>query len=321
MNTNKKIAVVIPAYKVESQILSVIESIPSFCNYIIVVIDGCPDNTYSIVSDYSPLPEKNQKIIVLQHQKNRGVGAAMKTGYLKALELNVDIVVKLDGDGQMDSTNIEKLVKPIIEGVADYAKGNRFYEIGYLVSMPKIRLFGNSICSFLSKITSGYWSIMDPTNGFTAIHYSCLSYLQIENLDDTYFFESDMLYQLSLVRAVVMDIPMKSCYQNEDSNLSILRTIRTFPLKYSSRFLRRIFYTYYIRDFNLFSLQFFFAILFLISGTFFGLYHWYISYADNVLASSGTVMVAALLIILGVQLLLSSIMYDILNNPSKPIQN
>ena len=153
--TNKeKIAVIIPAYKVKAQIRSVVESIPSFVDYIIVVNDACPEDSYKEISHM-------KDVIIIHNKKNLGVGGAMISGYKKAIELGADIGVKLDGDGQMDPIRIQELISPIILDGFDYAKGNRFQDFSALKSMPKIRLFGNGVLSFWQKAVSGYWKIIN----------------------------------------------------------------------------------------------------------------------------------------------------------------
>ena len=172
-----KIGVVIPAYKVLQQIRGVILSLPSTIDHIIVVDDKCPQ-----FSGKEAQKIGDKRVEVLFHERNTGVGGAMATGYKKALELACDIVIKIDGDGQMDPSFIDKLVAPLLEGEADYSKGNRFKDFDALRSMPKIRLFGNSALSFLLKIASGYWNVMDPTNGYTAISAQTLKRLELDTI-------------------------------------------------------------------------------------------------------------------------------------------
>ncbi len=186
--------------------------------------------------------------------------------------------------------------------------------------MPRLRLFGNSVLSFVSKAVSGYWDIMDPTNGYTAIHAAALRRLPLEKLDRRYFFESDMLFRLNIVRAVVRDVPMPSFYGEEASSLKIRRVAMEFPVKYVNRFLKRIFYNYFLRDFNAGTVELLLGGLLLAGGAGFGAWHWYLSMARGLPATSGTVMVAALPILLGFQLLISAINYDIASVPRRCLQ-
>jgi len=241
------------------------------------------------------------------------------TGYREAMSDGIDIVVKVDGDGQMNPQLIPIFCKPILEGKADYAKGNRFFELDSLKDMPSLRLFGNAGLSFLNKLISGYYKVMDPTNGYTAIHALVLSHLPLEKLDQRYFFESDMLFRLGVLRAKVIDVPMDSKYEDEESSLSIKKNVLEFPPKYVNRLFKRIGYNYFMRDFNIASLELIFSVLFLAFGGWVGFSAWWTSIETGMMASSGTVMLAALPTFIGVQLFLSFLNYDINNQPSHAI--
>ena len=236
-----KIGVVIPAYKVLNQIRGVILSIPSTIDHIIVVDDKCPQ-----LSGKEVQKAGDKRIEVLFHERNTGVGGAMATGYKKALELACDIVIKIDGDGQMDPSFIDKLVAPLLEGEADYSKGNRFKDFDALRSMPKIRLFGNSALSFLLKIDSGYWNVMDPTNGYTAISAQTLKRLELDTISKRYFFESDMLIHLNIINAVVKDMSIPTKYRDEKSSLHVGEALIKFPFKLMTGFAKRVFLKYFI---------------------------------------------------------------------------
>ncbi|HMO16665.1 MAG TPA: glycosyltransferase family 2 protein [Oligoflexia bacterium] len=311
-----RLGVVIPAYKVSRFILPLIERIGSNVERIFVVDDCCPEGSGRIVADKYP---DSTKVRVLFHDENQGVGAALVTGYQEALRSGLTVIVKLDGDGQMDPDFIPSLVRPILAGRADYTKGNRFFRLESLKGMPPARVFGNAILSFVSKITNGYWNVMDPTNGFTAIHSSVLSLLPLDKLEKRYFFENDMLFRLSTVRAVVQDVPMDSVYGDEISNLKIGSVLREFPPKFLSRFLKRIFYNYFLRDFNLCSVELIFGYILLLLGVLFGLSQWFQSGLSGTPASAGTVMLAALPIVIGLNLLIAAISYDISNTPKDPM--
>lgn len=314
-NQEPKIAVIIPSYKVKKHILSVIEGLNSLIDLIIIVDDQCPEQSGQYVLDHCSDP----RVKVIFHEKNLGVGGATISGYKKAVELSSSILIKVDGDGQMDPSNIPVLIKPILSGEADYTKGNRFYFLTELKQMPKMRLIGNSMLSLISKIVTGYWNITDPTNGFTAVNGKILKYLSLEKINKRYFFESDMLFRLSTCRAVVQDIPMHPKYEDEISNLSILQTALKFPFLYVSRFFKRLFYTYFLRDFNIGTIHLLFGFLFFIFGVIFGGIAWYKSYTSGQFASTGTIMISVLPIILGFQMLLSFISYDIQNQPTNPL--
>lgn len=244
----------------------------------------------------------------------------MVTGYRAALADDMEIVVKIDGDGQMDPALLPAFVRLIESGEADYCKGNRFYRAATLAGMPWPRLVGNAFLSFLTKLSSGYWGIFDPNNGYTAIHASALKLLPLEAIDKGYFFEADILCRLNIVRAVVRDIPMTAVYRDELSSLKIRKVLWTFLRRHCSNFCKRIAYNYYVRDFNIASIEAPIGLVALIFGVTFGSIHWVGSYVGEEYASAGTVMLAALPVIVGMQMLLSAFNYDIQNVPRTPLQ-
>ena len=312
MKNNKKIAVVIPCYKVSRQIKKVTLSIPEFVDFIIVVDDACPEYSGKIVAELL-----SDRIYIIYHQENIGVGGAVINGYKKALDLESDIIVKLDGDGQMNPNDIGLLTEPLIEGLVDYTKGNRFHDFDALKNMPKIRLFGNSFLSFVIKIASGYWNIMDPTNGFCAITSKALQSINLNRISKRYFFEIDMLVNLNINRYIVQDIPISAKYGDEISNLSLGNSIITFPSKIFNRLIRRLFFKYYIYDFNMGSIYIMLSIPLLFFGFFFGIYRWVTGHFEDVENSAGTIMLVALPVIIGMQFLLQAISIDINNIPKK----
>ncbi len=313
---NNIIAVIIPCYKVSRHIMDVLSEIGNEVSLIYVIDDACPEGTGKLVQEHASDP----RIKVLFHEKNRGVGGALKTGYKKALEEGADIFIKLDGDGQMLPHYIHKLISPIVKGEADYTKGNRFFDIEKLLVMPKIRLIGNSLLSLINKIVNGYWNIIDPTNGFTAIHSEALKLIPIDKLDNRYFFESDMLFRLSIIRAVVHDVPIPAIYGKEKSNLRIGKTIFEFPLKYLNRVVKRLFYNYFLREFNAGTIQLTIGAIAVLAGLIHGIYNWIESSKAMVVTPTGTVMISTLLVILGFQLLLGALNFDVQNVPKDPIQ-
>ena len=310
-----KTAVVIPCYRVRRHIGDVLAKIGAEADVIFVVDDCCPEGTGRFVEE----TVKDPRVRVLFHAENLGVGGAMITGYRAALDAGAEIVVKLDGDGQMDPRLIPRFTAPLRAKTADYAKGNRFFHPDYLLRMPKIRVLGNTLLSFANKLISGYWDLMDPANGFTAIHRTALQLLPLDKIDVRYFFESDMLFRLNVARAVVTDTPMHAVYADEKSNLRIGRVLLVFPWQYLNRLVKRLFFNYFLRDFNAGTLALVFGLLLASFGTIFGLYHWLAGEFSGTEATAGTVMLAALPVILGFQLLLFFLQFDILSVPRKPL--
>lgn len=308
------IAVVVPSYKVTSHILETLSEIGPEVSYIFVVDDACPDGSGKLVLE----KVTDSRIKVLFHEKNQGVGGAVISGYRAALETNAEIIVKLDGDGQMDPALIKDLIAPIVMGRADYTKGDRLDSLTGLSQMPSIRLFGNAGLSLLTKISTGYWNITDPTNGFTAIHRDVLKAIPLDMLSKRYFFESDMLFRLSIYRAVVWDVPMQARYGTEKSNLSILKAFWEFPWKHFKNFHKRLFYNYYLRDISAASIELPLGFVLWWFGLLFGLDAYLKMQDTGVPATTGTVMIAVVPLILGFQLLLAFLSHDVSSVPTRP---
>lgn len=315
MRKDMKVAVVIPCYKVKKHILDVINNIGNEVAIIYVVDDKCPELSGEYVQQNCIDP----RVKVIFNNENKGVGGAVISGYLASLEDNVDIVVKLDGDGQMDPSLIGDFINPISKEFADYTKGNRFYDVESLKPMPKIRLFGNTVLSFMTKFSSGYYNIFDPTNGYTAISSFALRKINLDKLSKRYFFESDILFRLNLINAKVVDVPMDAIYEDEESNLHIKKIVFPFLKGHLKNAIKRIIYNYYLRDFSVASIELFSGLLLSMFGVLYGLFGWYRSIFLNELASGGTVMLSALPIILGMQLLLGFIQADIERQPKNSI--
>ncbi|WP_233843951.1 glycosyltransferase [Dyella sp. 2HG41-7] len=310
-----KIAVVIPCYRVGKLVLDLIPRIGSEVGWIFIVDDACPVNTGDLV-----LAEcKDSRVHVIKHAQNQGVGGATITGYKAAAQTAAIAVVKLDGDGQMDPALIGRLSRPIVAGRSDYVKGNRFHRIRDVSSMPWVRLFGNAGLSFLTKLSSGYWQLFDPTNGFTAIHRDVLQELELDNIAKRYFFESDMLYNLNQVRAVVTEMPMWAVYGDEPSSLNPAKVMLPFLKGNLRNFGRRLVYSYFIRNFSLASLELLFSIPLILFSIFYGGWHWVEGRISGLPTVPGIVMTAALPLIIGVQLFLSWLNYDVANQPTQPI--
>ncbi len=310
-----RIAVAIPCYKVTQHVLGVIATIGPEVEAIYAVDDACPDGSGRFIEGSNTDP----RVRVLYNPENRGVGGAIVTAYKAAMADGMDIVVKIDGDGQMDPTLLPLFVRPLLRGQADYTKGNRFFRPESVQGMPPVRLFGNAVLSFLTKLSCGYWNVMDPTNGYTAVRTCVLAELPLDKLERRYFFETDMLFRLNTVRAVVKDIPMDSVYADEESNLKVSKVLPEFLRKHGSRLWRRYVYNYLVRDFNVGSLYSLSGLLFVLLGAVFGGWHWFVSNSTHQPATSGTVMLAALPIFIGIQCLIAFLHYDVSNLPTEPL--
>ena len=310
------VAVVIPSYRVKAQILGVISSIGPEVQKIYVVDDACPEQSGEFVRAQS----RDPRVEVLFNEKNLGVGGAMIAGYRRAIADGVDYVVKMDGDGQMDAKRISALLFPLVTKISDYTKGNRFYRFPYLRTMPWVRIFGNAVLNFFSKVSSGLYAISDPTNGFTAISTKVLGELSFEKLSNRYFFESDMLYQLASLGAVVWDVPMPSRYGEEKSSMRVGFIVPEFLIRHSTNLFKRICYQYFLRDFTVASVQLVLAIPALVFGAVFGGYHWWRSYETGVFTPTGTVILAAFSVAVGIQLFLGFLSFDMADRRTLPLQ-
>lgn len=306
MKDDLKIAVVIPCYKVERHIEKVVAGVPLFIDHIILVNDCSPDNTLQILNK---IASANGKVSVVSNAKNEGVGGAMLTGFSKAMESGFDVIVKIDGDGQMDCSFIEKMIDKIADG-ADFVKGNRFFDRELLSQMPFIRRLGNIGVGFMVKIASGYYNISDPANGFFCIKTDTVRKTNFNNIAKRFFFESSLLIELYYTGASIKEIPMPAIYADEKSNLSVFKTLVTFPPKLLRAFIRRIALRYFIYDFNIGSLYILFGLPTFLFGVAFGGTKWYQYSLINQTAPTGTIMIAVLAIVLGFQSLLAAAQYD-----------
>lgn len=309
------VAVVIPCYRVKNHILGVLSRIGTEVSHIFVIDDACPEGSGQLVQAQCSDP----RVTVLHHAINQGVGAAVMTGYTAALKAGAQVIVKVDGDGQMDPALIPHFIAPILKGQADYTKGNRFYDLTHIGQMPGIRLVGNAALSFMAKLSTGYWSLFDTTNGFTAIHAKVARRIAFDKVSQRYFFETDLLFRLNIIRAVVLDIPMDASYGTEKSSLRVSQVLGEFFVKHVRNFGKRIIYNYFLRDMTAATLELLLGVVALTFGVIFGGVHWLRSIATDTPTPLGTIMLAAMATMLGLQLLLAFLTFDVANLPRRPI--
>jgi len=311
------IAVIIPAYRVRSHILSVLARIGPEISRVFVVDDDCPMQSGDFVEQTCTDP----RVVVLRNKENQGVGGAVVAGYQAAIAEGMDILVKVDGDGQMDPALISQLAAPILNGASDYTKGNRFFSPEAIEGMPLARLIGNMGLSFLTKLSSGYWDILDPTNGFTAIHARVANALPFEKLAKRYFFESDLLFRLSTLRAVVTDVPMASVYSHGASSLNAAKMVLPFLYRNLLNWWKRIAYSYFVRGFSFASLCLVVGAPLFGFGAVFGLARWVESSHLERDTPAGIIMLAVVPLLVGFQLLLAFVAADIASVPTKPLHS
>lgn len=306
MYKSRRVAVVVPAFNEERFIGGVLSTMPAFVDRIVVVDDGSGDATARVVASV-----EDPRVTVLRSDRNRGLGAAMRLGYQAALEDGAELIAKMDGDGQMPPEYLSRLLDALTDDHADYAKGNRFLLVDSLKTMPRVRLVGNMVLTFMTKLASGYWHVFDPQNGFTAIRAECLRRLDLEAIYDGYFFENDMLIQLSLRDFRVEDVPVPARYGDEESGLNPLDVGLRFPYLLTRRFFERIVLKYVLRDFSPIALFLFLGMALFGWGSLFGVYIWIKSNVTGHATPTGTIMLALLPLILGFVLLLQAIVLDI----------
>ena len=310
-----RIAAVLPCYRVADKVLGVIARIGPECTAIYAVDDCCPDKSGERITAECTDP----RVKVLRHETNQGVGGAVLMGMRAALADGADIVIKIDGDGQMDPALIPLFAAPIAEGRADYVKGNRFFSPEDAKGMPRGRLLGNVGLSFMTKLSTGYWQLFDPNNGYVAIDARVLAALPFDKIAKRYFFESDMLFRLGTLRARVIDLPMRAVYDGENSSLSPAKMVPHFFGRHMVNTFKRITYSYFLRDFSVASIELVMGTLLLAFGLLFGGYHWLTNMHAGVTTPVGTVMLAVLPVLVGLQFLLAFIGYDVASAPRDPI--
>ena len=304
------VALVMPAHNEEQHIAAVIAAVPSSVTRIIVVDDASTDGTSAAASTAGDV-----RVVVVRHEKNRGVGGAMRTGYRLALDEGYDLVAKIDADGQMVPGELDRLLEPFEQGLADYTKGNRFYFRGGASSMPVHRGFGNIALSFLTKLASGYWHVYDSQCGYTVVRSAFLRLLDLEDLSEDYFFENDMLIKLNTLNARVVDVPTSTLYGEEQSGVRPSRVVFSFPPRLFARGTARFWRKHLVTDFSPIGFLTLAGLALCAFGVTFGGYHWYASASTGVAASTGTVMIAVLPLIVGLQLLIQAFSMSVLSSP------
>lgn len=311
-----RVAVVIPCYQASLTLAAVVAKVGSEVSLIYCVDDASSDDTSDVIDRIADTDPRVHKIC---RRVNGGVGAAVIDGLRAAIADDATIIVKIDSDGQMDPALVPHFIEPILAGHADYVKGNRFFSLEHVSKMPALRVAGNAGLSFLSKLSTGYWDLFDPTNGYVAIHGKVARLLPLDRLHNRYFFESDILFRLATLKARIIELPIDSTYAGEESHLSEWHCALTFPLLHTRNFFKRVFYNYFLRNFSVASLSLLFGIILFAFGATFGSFSWLDSIRTGQPATAGTVMLSALPLLIGIQLLLNFLSLDVTLTPSTPI--
>lgn len=307
-----RIAAVVPAYNEERMITEVIDTMPHFVDYIVIVDDCSPDATSEVVRE-----SVDPRVRLIRHEVNQGVGGAIVTGHRAAMELGADVNVVMAGDAQMDPDYLPQLLDHVTTQGYGFAKANRFFSPESFAGMPRYRIFGNIVLSFMTKLTSGYWHLFDPQNGYTAIRTEVLERVPLNNVSPRYSFENDLLIHLNILQVPAVDVPIPAVYGNEVSSIKLRRVVPELLNLLLRGYWRRIWYRYVLWSFSPIALLLVLGLLLFTFGL--GVAIWVcFQIASSVVATAATVMLAALPLMIGTQMLVSSLQLDIQASPSTP---
>lgn len=309
MYKGKRIAAVVPAYKEERLIARVVTTMPDTVDIIVVVDDCSPDETSARAEE-----THDPRLTVVRHEVNQGVGGAIITGHRAAMALGADIDVIFAGDAQMDPAYLPNLLDPIVEQGYGFAKANRFFSSSSFKGMPKHRIFGNIVLSFLTKLASGYWHLFDPQNGYTAITRETLQRLDLDSIAKRYEFENDLLVNLNILGVRAIDVPIPAVYGEEVSGIKLTKVVPRIVSLLARGFWKRLIQKYVIRSFSPIALFFFSGLLLTLWGVLFGIWVLVHTIGPEV-ATTGTVLLSVVPFLMGFQLLLSALVLDIQESP------
>ena len=304
-----RVAVVVPAFREQAHIASVITSMPALVDHIIVVDDASPDATSATASAV-----QDPRTEVVRHERNKGVGGSIVTGHRRALELGADVSVVMAGDGQMDPEHLPRLLKPLAQDGYAFAKANRFYSATSFAGMPRHRVFGNMVLTFMTKAASGYWNLVDPQNGYTAITREYLQRLPLDRLAERYEFENDQLIWLNILDARAIDVPIPAVYGSEVSNIRMHAVVPRLMRLLWRGFWRRVWHKYVLWSFSPVALLLITGCLLLGFGTVIGIWA-VIASIGPAEASTGTWLLAVAPSLVGIQMLTQALVLDIQATP------
>ena len=305
------IIAVMPCYKSSEIAPSIAQDVIKFVDKLICVDDCCPEFTAKKISQLI----KSEKIDIIFHDSNKGIGGAMKSGFIYALKFKPKIIIKIDSDGQMNPCLIPKLIDPLLKGSSELTKGNRFTSPKSIRKMPPIRIIGNIGLGFITKLSTGYWELFDPTNGFIALRSEVLKEISLEKVDNGYFFETDLLFRCSLSNIFISEIAMEAVYENEKSNLNPLKEFFRFFYKHINIFIKRLTYQYFLLDFNPGSLSLCLAFLLGIFSLFIGIRSFTFYRQLNLETPLGIQILFLATSLICNQFILSFIYYDVSQKP------
>lgn len=306
------VAAVVPAYKEEKLIATVIDTMPSYVDHIVIVDDCSPDGTSEVVGAHP-----DERVTLIRHEVNQGVGGAIITAHKAAMALGADVNVVMAGDAQMDPDHLPGLLDKVTADGYGFAKANRFYAPESFSGMPGYRVFGNIVLSFFTKFASGYWNLFDPQNGYTAVRTEVLRRVPLDRVAKRYSFENDLLTHLNILQVPATDVPIPAIYGDEVSSIRLSKVIPELLHRLTVGFWARIWYRYVLWSFSPIALLLFLGIILFVFGL--GMAIWVMfQIAASVVATAATVMLAALPLMIGTQLLVSALQLDIQATPDTP---
>jgi glycosyltransferase involved in cell wall biosynthesis len=305
---NRSIAALVAAYNEAAHLGTVISTMPALVDRIVVVDDASTDSTPQVVGEAG-----DPRVTYIRHETNQGAGASKIAAHLAGADSGADILVTMDGDGQMDPEYLPALLDPIIDEGYDFAKGNRFFATDSWEGMPRHRIFGNVVLTFMTKAATGYWNLFDPQNGYTAMTRETSSRIAWDSLARDYSFENDMLAHLGLLRARIKDVDIPALYGNEVSHIRLTKAVPSIFATLHRALWRRFWLQYVVRSFSPVALFVVIGWVLLLWSLITGAY--FISTAFGHIAT-GPVMVVVIPFIVGVQLEIAALVLDIINAPS-----
>ncbi|TAI46602.1 glycosyltransferase family 2 protein [Flagellimonas allohymeniacidonis] len=311
------LGIIIPYYNASKEIVKVVAKIPSYIDAVIIVDDDSKEILPK--KEISKALNDHTTCHFLKNEKNLGVGGATKKGFVFAITKKIDFLIKVDADNQMDLNYLPQLLEPLVTNQTLVSKGNRFRDFRALQKMPVPRKMGNLILSFLVKLATGYWHNFDPTNGFVACNSLVLKNMDLNKLSDRYFFETSMLSQFYFQKIAIKDVAMPAIYRNEKSNMNLFKMVFVFSGNLTKTLVKRVLKDYFLYDFNVASVYILFGLPLFLFGIIFGSYTWVHYSFLKAFAPTGTIMIITLALILGFQLLLQAMQYDIFHAPKTDI--
>src|SRR5215469_4999181 len=309
MYRGKSVAVVMPAHNEEKLIAQAITSVPEFVDHVIVIDDASTDDTAKLA-----LATGDPRVHLIEHEVNTGVGGAIIDGHKLAIDLDADINVVMAGDAQMDPVYLPALLAPIVDAGYGFTKANRFYSRQSLMGMPTIRLMGNVVLSFATKLASGYWNLFDPQNGYTAITRESLGMIDLDRLARRYSFENDLLIWLGIAGVRAKDVPIPSVYGDEVSGMRLRKVIPEISHLLFMGFWRRIFLKYVLMSFSPIALLLFTGLFLCAFGLGVGIWTLAVT-PSGASPTAGTVLLAVGPLLVGINMLVHALTLDIQQTP------